>query len=443
MNYGYITSKDWLNAAMYAADKVNRLKCNDEFIKKKICKDSEDCLIWKNNKNRMYPKPCKITNIECNTNNDCKNITGAKYCKTFNDKKVCSYCPDDVVSGNCHVATEDLCSKYSSIPYKCKGNSCIFTKDKDKLENTTYLEWRDVRCDKNSPCVNGMACIDGKCYCNSSDDCAGASKCVNNRCEGKQCVLGNFLLREYCEHGISEMFKNKKPPLYYDENKGKCYLTHDFCKSFGIDYNKKECKSDNDCEGDNKCVSTKICDEGDHACISSKKDCNKYNKCYCTGEGSDCKISTGQQVGEFFVGKTIYRWFKSDLECPNELGKKLKEMSMNMNKQLPDSITKMQDPRYFEDKVLIKDKYINDDINLYIIYLKNNKIEIGFNADEVEKHYPNIVKKINNKKFIKISKDQISTDTVLKKIFIILSSSEWIKSNIMEMIKLNTLQKKI
>lgn len=445
-NYGTITPVDIAHSYSYAYDQINKMKCLDAEIINKICEGTQ-CLQWKDNESiRIWPKPCKKSDIQCKTNSDCYNVMGAPLCQIDperNNNKYCSYCPKPVTSGHCHINNKETCNKYSTLPYICNDKTCEYKSDKI-MNNLVYTEWQPITCNENKVCVNNQKCINGKCACNDDNDCAGNGKCINKLCEGNQCIIGNFMLREWCENPQSRCEPDKNgnypaicndssdtrgitniSPFYYNTETGGCYMTRDYCKDFGVDYNKGTCKKDADCDTNEKCI--------------LQKDGNSY----CTGPTSECKIPAGQTIGEMFIGKTIFRWFKSNASCPNENIKEKFENDMKNQLQLlfkqfnnfPEKIKVLADNKYMKNKIITASNFAGTNIHLYLIEWNNKinkseKIKSGFDADEIQKIFPELIKIENNKKYIIISKKDIGNDNRKKRIYLTLNSSNWISHNI-------------
>jgi hypothetical protein len=445
---GALTTLDLVHSMAFANDQVSKMKCTDPELIKQFC-DGDQCLLWKNNQSmRMWPKPCKVTTTKCTSDVDCKNTFGTQEC---NSDGFCSYCPTDPPAGHCHIATEKACMDNSTLPYTCTKDGCTQNKDTDKdkdKKDTSYLEWRNVTCDADSPCPNpGQTCEEGKCTCTISDDCPGAATCENGKCEGNRCVLGNFLLREWCENPSSRCTKDKDgnypamcdgssskpgvtdvPPFMYNNNDGQCYMTKDYCDRYTHSYSKGVCTVDTDCATGEVCY-------GNPETPSAQK--------YCTGPGSECKISAGEEIGEMAVGKTLFHLFSNGLKCesfvqPESKTPDLKTNLMKILKQFdntPDTITANADSKHMVSKTLTGKNFAGSGINIYLITWSEDSgvkplVQSGFDADEVIKVFPSIVTKIHGVKHIQLKKKDIGKDSGLKRIFLTLASSQWVTSNI-------------
>lgn len=449
-NYGVTTPVDMVNAIAFANDQINKMKCNDPDLVKKFC-GGETCLQWKSDHTlRQWPVPCKVTTTKCNQDSDCKNVMGAPVCQANDSgEKVCSFCPKDTDSGHCHVISEKTCLAHSTLPYTCDDNGCkwIDDKDKKKKKDTTYLEWRDVMCDDENPCTRpGQKCVSGKCTCDNDNDCPGNATCKSGMCEGKRCVMGNFLLRQWCENPSSRCTTDKDgnypenckgsssspgvtdvPPFMYDKGNGKCYITQPYCERMGHDYNQDSCNTDADCDGG-------------RICYANPKDSSSK---YCTGPDSECKITTGEKAAEMFVGKTLFYIFSGRLcegySKPSE-SPQVKNSLLDLMRQfnnLPDTVVKVADKKLMQSKKVTGRDFAGPGINLYLITWSSDSdirplVQSGFDADEVKKVFPWLIEKKKGVKYIKLSKKDIGKNNSLKRIFLTLSSSQWVSKNIAE-----------
>lgn len=461
-DYGVLTNVDMVQAYAYASDQVKRIKCNDSELIRKYCKDDDpQCFKWKqNDSNRIWRMPSYLTNTPCSqigdNSSECREEMGAPDCiqdtRTPSPSptgKICGYAPLDVQSGHCHIMSEKLCNLNQTIPYTCNQDECNFL-DKDKLANASYVEWHPNtgQCgDDNVTCSLPSVCVNKKCTCKKDDDCRGSSVCnKDGNCEGGGvCMLGNFLLRQWCENPQSRCKKNSDgtypdeckgssstpgvtdvPPFFYNENTGKCFITKDYCQRFGVDYS-----GGTDCSDSNPCTGEGM------ACYKGT----------CTGPGSECTTTTGQKVGEFFVGKTLFRMFKSpNLKCDSQdkenftqgyttdgFAPKLASMYESFNK-LPETIEKMLDPSMIKSKILVHKNFIQG-IDLYFIIWKDSanmdtEGQISYDISQIKKKYPFLLKKRDGLLYIKISKKDIGNNNDLKRIYLSLGSSNWITMNL-------------
>lgn len=435
-----VTSIDFMHALAYAQQQVNKMKCEDPEIVKKVCDSSASgtyagggtCIQWEQDESQaVFPKPESYYNKECTTNEDCylgKCKDGVCQCETEKDcsgnlsclvdpenpsHSVCAYAPENVAAGHCIFNNPIACKAQGQLPYTCdcgpQGNddgSCQNRPQKDL--NKPYTEWH-----------------------------------VDDEGKGK-CVLGNFVLRQWCEQPCTRCAKNKEtgkypsscsggedtpgvttvPPFFYDQNKGACYMTHDYCDAYGLDYNMSSCQSNDDCPGKNN-----YCAPDGH----------------CSGPDAKCYTSTGDKVAQFFIGKTLFYLFKNKLQCktkesyqPLEKTDKEsleKEIAEQFN-STPEIACYLHDEEKIKRSKVIKKDFGGDGIHLYI-YEKENKIVTGFDPKEVKKVYPeNVQKSIDGKMMICVDRNELKGDKYLKRIYLTINSSSWITQSMISLIKM-------
>lgn len=181
-------------------------------------------------------------------------------------------CPvglEDCEHGNCKVASKQKCNDLSQMPY----------------DPTTGGDLSSQKCDDTHPCP-----ADSKC--GTSGKCIPAKPYLEYR--NDKCVYGNFALKKWCEFPNQRRLTPTKgvtdvPPFQYNPDTGSCNITREYCDWMGQSY---------------------------------KLDDRNRPTCYST---------TGQNVGEFFVGKTIFRDLKPRTTvAPNFAGNKI---SLYMNDQ--------------------------------------------------------------------------------------------------------------
>lgn len=429
------TTLDFMHAMAFSLQQMNKMKCEDPDIIKNVCESKASgvyagggtCIQWEQDEKEMiFPRPqnyyinecrtdddcymgkCKDGICQCSSNDDCSGGLECKSDPKDPDHMVCAYDPQDVAAGHCIFNNATACKAQGQLPYVCNcgpdGNApgqCV-SRNKKEL-NKPYTEWH----------------VDPK---------TGQGKCV----------LGNFPLRQWCEQPCTRCKLDPKtnqypanctagadsrgvtdvPPFYYDENKGACYMTHDYCSWYGIDYNGKSCTSDTDCYKNEYCA----------------------NDGYCSGPDSECVIPTGQKIGEFFVGKTLFYMMKKHTDCTEKFTTDrreeddlsqtdfLKEIEQEATKNfnsLPEIACYMHNPNKITRRKELKKDFGGPGINLYI-YEKNGKIQTGFDPDEVEHVYPNNVERHpDDITFICVERDEIQNDKFLQRIYLTINSSDW------------------
>lgn len=385
------TGYDQLMADQYATDMVLKEMCQDPDIKKQVCgDDTKECMEWKDDygvrqiwdQAQPFTSGRKCDPADPNVVKKCNDgkpeyEPGPQTC-IQNDigENVCGFkMPNN--RGYC-VAKADGCDLASKLPYECKDeyNGCRFYPG--KVHN--YYEWRD-------------------------DD--------------KKCIYGNWALRQFCEEPGQRApstdnktdIDPKKPPEYidlpssnetksqgkmkYDKNVGKCYITDEYCKSFGNLWSLK----------------------GD------------------VGPNSECDKPTWDKVLEFIVPPTfiqgIDNWVSGKGFCEGGHGGWANESYTSPVidlKNLPDTISTLADFRYIKSKKLLLPNTVENDVHLYIVEWNNGGKEIAFDADEVKKVYPNLVKIRNGKKYIEIVKEAGRTNKALQRMFSLLSNKKSIPS---------------
>ena len=429
---GNPTTVDILSALAYARDQINKLKCNDPDIIKAACAKSQtqQCIKWKDDDSgRLWDHVCKRGDKLCSTDDDCKvGSQGLNQCleDPRTNKKVCSYCTIGEESGHCHIVAPDTCSNSPSdggvslLPYTCDQNGECKSLSKDELKKGMYSEWHADPSKEN----------------------------------GGQCVFGNFLLKQWCENPKSRCVADKDgkyppqckeddntpgvtdvPPFAYNSSTGTCSMTNSYCDRFGMDFTKsKACTTDKDCEGDTMCYKDTI-----------------SNSSYCVGPESECTESTGQKIGEFFVGKTLFRMFKSDVQCDfySNKASTSKGTINNMFRQFdnaPSMIRSPADPRDVEKKVLVGKDFAGPGINMYTIHWKPDSgitpmVQTGFLANEVKRRYPRLVKKRKGRRYIEINKNAIKGNKDIKRMYLSIFTKGWLMQNFMDAVSIGKTMK--
>ena len=173
-------------------------------------------------------------------------------------------CPQGVKDcdfGHCKVGSKARCQELSATPYN----------------DETGEDWPLETCvDATSVCPDGKKCME-------TQDENGDSifKCVEPKMylewrepdasnPNGRCIYGNFPLRKWCKHpskrrdspipGVTNV-----PPFRYEEDTGKCFITPQYCDYMKVDWN---------------------------------------------AENQECELSVGDWIGEFFLGRTIFRGIK-------------------------------------------------------------------------------------------------------------------------------------
>jgi hypothetical protein len=439
--WGIPTAVDTANAMNFAQQQVNALKCQDPDVIKSVCEGTGPggyagggtCIQWVEEKSaRTFPTPANYFLQQCSSDTDCKwgdtqmgyCDLGTKQCTCGGDKKcgqgmdcipdptkpsnlLCGWAPN-VSAGHCIFTNETACEAQGKLPYTCDNSGYCTPRPEDSPSgpNYPYTEWN----------------------LNPSDGT-------------HRCIVGNFLLRQWCENPGSRCEKDPStgdypsmckgsetekgvtdvPQFFYDKSKSQCYMTHDYCDVFGKSYNKNSCNTSADCQAGDTCF----------------MDPREGRQSYCVGPGSDCSESTGQKVGEFFIGKTLFYLFNKGgcetYEHPKDFKPTIDRVTESLRK-VPDQACVIADTKKVKKKILVGKDFAGPEINLYMISWENGKNFTGFLADEVEKIYPNIVNIKNGLKYICMSKEDINGDKNLKRIFYAVNSRGWMTQNIDQMV---------
>lgn len=373
------TALDYGLAQAFAQDQIDHALCTDPEVVRAFCKDKGNCIKWRPQPNRqLWNKPRSYSDVVCETDADCSDVSAkTPYCtQAENGLKLCAYDPvlnkDVFNTGTCEIVSQAKCEEFSKSPYVCNSNKtdCPLTEDLDMR----YYEWHYtdlMKCDpETSPCpggANSRCLASGECTCQTDADCLGTATCqASDKTPGEKvckgggrCVLGNHVLREWCENPKSRCtptpapdakdckvdgdcpsgkscFRKKcvgpadypteckgsdrapglthVPPFYYHKNIGKCFMTAPYCDKYVSDFalaDGRTCTTDDDCtpvswsedEWKNYFSKDSICASG--RCVGAAKRCSSQSDCsadsvchegYCTGPRSQCGNTKG---GEF------------------------------------------------------------------------------------------------------------------------------------------------
>lgn len=331
------TSLDFMNGMMYAIDRLKKDKCNDAKIQTKYGNE----IGWvPQDKKRSYP--CSLPNPN-----------GGSY-----ELPNCEH-------GNCRINSKDLCEKQSQYPYDSNGNvlSTQQCKTDEDCKNVPF----SAMCSSTDP----KTCIPSQPYLEYKID-------PNNQ-QNSICTYGNTALKKWCEvpssrndHSVNG--QTNVPAFKYDAEKSQCYMTPDYCKWMGVDYQETP---------------------------------------------PDCTRSGGQAFAEdWFLGKTIFRDLKKGISGLQE-----------------NQVSKLADDRYVQSKKVVGKDFGGKDVHLYFIVWKPTakkidktceKPNVSFLASEVRKRFPDIVQKKNGNDFIHIDKEHLKKHPELKRIAAICSSTNWL-----------------
>ena len=185
-----------------------------------------------------------------------------------------------------------------------------------------------------------------------------------------KCVFANPLSKRWCispvsrqqnfQHGVTDV-----PPFSFDDSTGKCSMSEDYCNWMGKDFD------------------------------SSK---------------GDCVESTGQQIGEFILGNTIFRFFNDLVKkrqdgCFYNVEKDTNQTDLNTitnsepYKQFKESYQKLDeckfliDDRFVKNKTLIQKNFLPN-VNLYMVEW-NDKVDEHITYSFLESEIKHIYKPVS------------------------------------------------
>ena len=278
---------------------------------------------------------------------------------TSNDPTVCPV-------GTCSITSEQLCNTIGAQGYPYDEDSMGNYKqgyDTNSKFNIPYVAWRTPDWSPNQ----------------------------------EKCVVANPTTKRWCisPGSRSDQFKNgvtNVPPFSFDESTGKCNLTQDYCEWMDQDWDP---------------------------------------------QSKTCKESTGEKVAQFFLGKTIFGFFDEAVKnrgnlCglqTNQVAPETKEnfklfiekhhssLKENYDK-LGTNFEKLVDDKMIKEKFVFKENFLPG-INLYMVQWKDEspsefKPGFSFISSELEKVYPQYIKKKNGLKYLVIPKQDISKPDVKK-----------------------------
>lgn len=267
-----------------------------------------------------------------------KKTAGLKYQEE--DSRRMYPCPRGISEcghGKCVITTDELCKSKSMTPFDANGND-----------------------------LNGKPCSTSE-SCNADSLCGENKKCYPKKpyleFHNGKCVYGNFALRRWCQFPTSRGDSGKHPdtgnpynPFQYDEKTGKCYITKEYCE--------KDMQT-----------SFKIDDKGRPTCYTT----------------------TGDEIGQFFLGKTIFRGIKGAVSGD-----------------------------FYQKEMPIHKNFAGDGVHLY---MKNGFV--GFNENEIKKRYPEVFNASND---ITFTLDDIKNDRNKKRIYFVEKNSHWLSGPILKAI---------
>lgn len=274
-----------------------------------------------------------------------RNTPGLEY-QTKDNKRMYP-CPKNLEGcehGKCVITTEKLCKHKSMTPFDSQGNEL----------NGAPCAITDPKCLNDQVCGKNNKCYDKKPYLEFHD--------------GK-CVYGNFALRRWCQFPWSRGESGRHPntgvpynPFNYNEHTGKCSISRDYCEQ-------------------DMQTSFKVDEKGRPTCYAK----------------------TGEKVGTFFLGKSIFRGikgaFSGDSKNEDDIQHRMVQLYKNFG---------------------------GEGVSLY---LKDGII--GFNEEEIHKRYPEV---FNDKGDITFTLEDLRNDKGKKRIYFIEKNSHWLSTPILKAI---------
>jgi len=345
---------------------------------------------------------------------------------------VCRYGLGEVASRYSVFANEQACLAQGQLPYRCSSKTCTRIPAKDLKVN--YTEWHRDPKDEN----------------------------------GGKCVLGDFVLRQWCENPQSRCIVDQKtgkypagcegsgsepgitdvPSFLYDRNKSACYMTHDYCKKFYMDYNLEhhQCTTDAECQAHNSDWYCQTTDQGG----------------FCTGPDSECYLPAAAKFVKHTIGKTLFSMFRggfkkcgdstTDSDADNVesythtprtqtprtdeeyLTQAIQMAHENFNK-VTEIVGMPADETRMKRKSVVERNFAGPGINLYLIHWDKGTITVGFLASEVKSLYPNLIENHRDGKYIVIDRNEIDSDKNIKRMYLTIGSRTWMAKMIMSELK--------
>jgi hypothetical protein len=282
-----------------------------------------------------------------------------------------------------------------------------YYKQKYNLKDDDAYTWIDTPDTRKYPCITDK-CPSGTCSINTKEMCdavGDANYPFDTTSEGNplkvtpegsyvqwqktpwannedRCVLGNPFLKRWCispgSRGDGEKSQSAIPPFNYNEDNGQCEMSPEYCAKMQMEFDTKK---------------------------------------------KECITEPGQDVGEFVLGKTIFRGWKNVEQggtfCGG--GNIVEKFTTALN-ETP-SIKKVVDEKMIKDKVLLKQDFLPG-VHLYMIDWKNEcKTEvapsIGFVSSELSS-FNKYIQKENGVKYLVISQNDLQNNKDLKKLFVTL-----------------------
>ena len=215
------------------------------------------------------------------------------------------------------------------------------------------------------------------------------------------------------------------------------------------------CDTDGDCTG-----------FGSSSDVTGKCVKDMYGLRSCSSSHSGYGKSAGEQIANMTVGSTVFNYFEGAKVCskqsaqPKQVSagpgagypktgtpsrskatpgpppenfefseKQIKEFMKNSQQrvfeQVPDQAVAKCDERDMKDSFLVAPNFAGPGVNLYIITWNDDSRNLGYKFKELKKDFMPYLKKKNDRAYIKILKDDIRGNKALKRLYLTLTSENW------------------
>ena len=103
----------------------------------------------------------------------------------------------------------------------------------------------------------------------------------------------------------------------------------------------------------------------------------------------------------------------------------MKNSQQRVFEQVPDQAVAKCDERDMKDSFLVAPNFAGPGVNLYIITWNDDSRNLGYKFNELKKDFMTYLKKKNGRAYIKILKDDIRDNKALKRLYLTLTSENW------------------
>ena len=264
-------------------------------------------------------------------------------------------CPNGVTDcehGMCKIKNKEGCEARSQFPFKPDGS-----------------ELDGKKCAESADCGEGMVCT-------KSNKCVPARPYLE--WHTNKCVYGNPVLRRWCEFPSQRRTKSvpgvtDAAPMDYDPNAGTCSISRAYCEQ-------------------SMKVAFKLDDNGDPMCYRE----------------------AGQQVGEFFLGKTLFRALKETFV----------DTSVWSGQAAP--------PTPPSRRVTLARDFAGPGIDLFL-----TDTDVHFDYDAVSSTWPElVVVKPDGTEGLEFTRDDLK-DANKKRVYFVTKNKSWLSSGLIKSIRKN------